>query len=299
MPNGTRIGCDNLVVALLNTDDGSTLSYGTPQALPGVKKINVNPNASMETLFYDDGPGDSAVTLGAVEVEIDKNALSNPEKALMLGHTVDSSGALISGANDTPPWLAVGFRSLKSNGKYKYVWLYKGKFMEPEDNNETKGDSINFQTDTIKGKFVKVNKAYILGGKVIKPWKSDIDEEDAGVDTTAISNWFNSVYTPSAAAAIAPTIAATIAAGSVSGSTKATLPAATGRYVVNINAASAGVVHVGDSVAFTSTTINNYVSGADITGVTASKYLLIQDTDANNKVIKSFEKQLAAGDIKV
>ena len=67
----TRIGCDNLVYALLTADDGTTdPTYGEVKKAPGVMSLNINPNASQETIFYDDGPGESATTLGNIEVEI-------------------------------------------------------------------------------------------------------------------------------------------------------------------------------------------------------------------------------------
>lgn len=200
----TRIGCDNLVYALLTTDTGSSASWGTVTALPGVKSIDINPNASEETLFLDDGPAETATSLGKIEVGINRNDLSTAEKAALLGHSVDSKGALVSAANDIPPWVAIGFRTLKSNGKYRYVWLYKGKFLEPEDKNETKGDKVNFGEYELKGSFVKLDTKYtvaLLGGGTIankQPWKYEIDEDSANADSTTISGWFSAVKTPPA-----------------------------------------------------------------------------------------------------
>lgn len=194
----TRIGCDNLVYAALTADDGiADPSYGEVKPAPGVMSLNINPNASQGTIFYDDGPGESATTLGNIEVEIQKNELTTEQKADLLGHTIDTKGAIVYGANDTPPWVAIGYRTLKSNGKYRYVWLYKGKFLEPEDNSETKGDSINFQSETIVGQFVKVEKKYRMGGKDIQPWKYEIDAEHAESDESLMASWFEDVQLPS------------------------------------------------------------------------------------------------------
>jgi phi13 family phage major tail protein len=194
----TRIGCDNLVYAILSgADDGTTApTWSAPKTAPGVMSLNVNPNPAQETLFYDDGPGETASTLGKIEVDIKKSQLTTGEKADLLGHTIDSKGGLVYGSGDVPPWVAIGFRTLKSNGTYRYVWLYKGKFMEPEDNNETKGDSVNFQNDEIKGQFARLNKSFNIGGKAVKPWKYELDEETETADATAISNWFKSVVLP-------------------------------------------------------------------------------------------------------
>lgn len=196
MATATRIGCDHAVAAKLTEGADGTPTYASIMALPGLMKMSVNPNASVDTLFYDDGPGDTAATLGKIEVEFEKNALSIEEKAYLLGHAIDSNGVLIYGASDVPPWVAIGFRALKANGTYKYVWLLKGKFSDPEESNETKGDSISFQSDTIKGQFVKLNKEYTVGGKAIKPYKTEADEEHIGTDATVLASWFTAPVLP-------------------------------------------------------------------------------------------------------
>lgn len=194
-----RIGCDNLVYAKMTTEDTATTApvYATPVAAPGVMHVNINPNGSVETAFFDDGPGDSASTLGKIEVEIQKNSLTTTNKADLLGHETDANDAVVYGDNDVAPWVAIGFRTLKSNGKYRYVWLYKGRFADPEDNSETKGDSINFQSDTIKGQFVKLSTPIEIKTGVFKrAWKYEIDEEYATANAVTIGNWFDEVKLP-------------------------------------------------------------------------------------------------------
>ena len=199
----TRIGCDNLVYALMKTEDtvDAAPTYDTVVKAPGVMSLNINPNGAQETLFADDGPMETASTLGRIEVEIQKNELTTKNRADLLGHQIDSKGGLVDGDSDVPPWVALGFRTLKSNGNYRYVWLYKGKFTEPEDNNETKGDSINFQSDTISGQFTRLNFGYELGGKNRRPWKYEIDQDSESADGGTISNWFKSPVLPTVAGA--------------------------------------------------------------------------------------------------
>lgn len=198
----TRIGCDNLVYCPMTTEDTveEAPAYGSVTKAPGVMSLNINPNSSTETLFADDGPMETASTLGKIEVEIQKNELTITNKADLLGHTIDGKGGLVYGDSDIPPWVAIGFRTLKSNGKYRYVWLYKGKFSEPEDSNETKGDSINFQADTINGSFVRLNYAYDLGNKKVRPWKYELDEEHPTTDAATIASWFTKPVMPTPAA---------------------------------------------------------------------------------------------------
>lgn len=194
----TKIGCDNLVYCPMTTEDTPTAApvYGTVVPAPGVMSIKINPNGSQATLFADDGPMESASTIGNIEVEIQKNELTTTNKSDLLGHTTDSNGGLVYGDSDVPPYVALGFRTLKSNGKYRYVWLYKGKFTEPEDANETKGDSINFQAETITGQFTRLSYGYTLGGKSRRPWKYEMDEDNTSASSTVMASWFNAPVMP-------------------------------------------------------------------------------------------------------
>ena len=198
----TRIGCDNLVYATMTTEDTASAPpvYGEVKQAIGVMSLNINPNGAQETLFADDGPMETASTLGRIEVEIQKNELTTENKADLLGHQIDAKGALVYGDSDIPPWVAIGFRTLKSNGNYRHVWLYKGKFTEPEDSNETKGDSINFQSDTINGQFTRLNYAYTINSKKVRPWKYELDQDHTSADATTIGKWFEAPVMPSAGA---------------------------------------------------------------------------------------------------
>ena len=194
----TRIGCDNLVYAIMTTEDTATSApaYGEPKPAPGVMHININPNASQETLFADDGPMETATTLGKIEVEIQKNELTTENRADMLGHVIDSNGGIIYSDSDIPPYLAIGFRTLKSNGKYRYSWLYKGKFTDPEEQNETKGDGINFQADTITGQFTRLNNEVTVGSAKKRIWKYELDGDNANAKAEVMAKWFESVVMP-------------------------------------------------------------------------------------------------------
>lgn len=193
-----RIGCDNLHYATMTTEETATTppAYATPTPAPGVMHVNINPNASITTAFYDDGPGETAATLGTIEVEVQKNYLSSQNKADLLGHTIDTKGGVVYADSDVPPMVALGFRTLKSNGNYRYVWLYKGQFTDPEDNNETKADSINFQADVISAQFVKLSYAITVGTKALRLWKYEMDEDSEDADSVVIADWFTAVIMP-------------------------------------------------------------------------------------------------------
>lgn len=183
--SATIIGASMLYYAIMTTEDTASSSavYATPQRIEGLVSISVNPNPSTETLFADNGALETSATLGNIEVEINATGLTNDVLAALLGHTVDGdTGVLESRSDDTPPWVAIGFKALKSNGEYRYVWLVKGKFQVNENAYETKGDSINFQVPSIIGSFVKRNNDDI--------WKKQSDTDDDTHTLATDGNWF-------------------------------------------------------------------------------------------------------------
>jgi phi13 family phage major tail protein len=186
---GVAIGLRQLTFCLLLTDpeEGKgKATYGEPHRIPGAITAGINPNASTETLFADDGPYETATTIGQIALELNVVDLPLEIQALIYGHTIDERGIMRRKAGDVPPWLAVGFKSLKSNGSYRYTWLAKGKFALPEQNNETRGDSINFQTPTTSGSFVK--------RECDDEWESHADEDSKSFTKEVATNWFNGPY---------------------------------------------------------------------------------------------------------
>lgn len=196
-----QIGLKNLYYAIMETDPaGGTPTYSAPVLISGAISANINPNTNSETLFADDGPHETATSLGNIELELNVADLDLDTQAALLGHTV-TGGVLKRIATDTPPYVAIGFQSLKSNGHYRYTWLNKGKFRLPEQNHETKGDQINFQTPTIVGAFVARDAD--------DEWERHIDEDHTDYVASMGTDWFNSPlqtsdFTPPTVSSVVP-----------------------------------------------------------------------------------------------
>lgn len=188
MGKGVQIGLKQAVYAKLLTDEAGTpkATYGAVTKLAGAITANVNPNPSNETLFADDGPFDTASTIGQITLSLNVADLDLATQAELFGHTLTAGGVLIRKGGDVPPWMAFGFKSLKSNGAYRYTWLAKGKFALPEQTNETKGDTVSFQTPTTEGSFVK--------RECDDEWERHIDEDSAGYVPTQGTDWFLNPY---------------------------------------------------------------------------------------------------------
>lgn len=187
MAKGVRIGLRNLVYAILDNDpeSGGVASYQAPKRVPGIISANLTANASAESLFADDGAYDTAATTGQLQLELNIAEIPLSTVSEWLGSS-KSGGILTDKGGDVAPWVAVGFKTLKSNGKYRYVWFLKGKFSVPDESNETKGDAINFQTDTITATFVKRD--------CDDAWRKRADEDDIDYLPAIGTNWFNDPY---------------------------------------------------------------------------------------------------------
>lgn len=179
---GVRIGLDKLHFAVMTDEE----TYTTPKPIPGAIEATITPTTNTATLFADDQADEVATSLGGIEVSLNVKDLPKEIYAELLGATITDDGVLVETKNDVPPYVALGFRSLKSNGKYRYFWLYKGKFQLSEETYATRTDTPEFQTPTITAQFVPRAK----DGK----WRARVDEDDTGVDPSVIQNWFNAVY---------------------------------------------------------------------------------------------------------
>ena len=203
------IGLTNLVYAIMvddvppttvGGDDGYT-TYDSAVRILGAITANFSPNASNDTLFADDGPYETASTLGAMSLELNVADLPPENRAELLGAKYEN-GILIHTSDDIPPYVAVGMSVKKSNGADRYIWYLKGKFTAPDDNNQTKADSINWNTPTITGNFLKRDSD--------NQWRVSIDTDDTNVQPDTKNNWFESpnVGTLTQVGAITPTPAA-------------------------------------------------------------------------------------------
>lgn len=188
------IGLDNLVYAPITEDENGIETYGEPMSLAKAIKIDLSVELIEAILYADDGAAENVKMFKGGKMSLGVDDIGTSNAKVLTGAEIDQNGVLISSDTDIAPYVAIGFRAMKANGKYRYFWLYKVKFAVPSTNLATKGDSISFQTPTIEGSVVRRNK---LDGKNKHPWKAEVTEGDNGVQEETITNWFKSVYEPS------------------------------------------------------------------------------------------------------
>lgn len=180
------IGLKDLYYAKITEDNDTETTYETPKRMGKAMQAQINPQYNTADLRADDGISETAESRGITEVEIGVDELSPEVQADLFGKTVNDDGVLVDSQDDRPPYVAIMFRSEKSNGSYRYTTLYKGKFMPPQMNYETKQETPAFQTPTTMGRFLRRQSDGKIGAQV--------DADDDNVTESVIDDWFDAPY---------------------------------------------------------------------------------------------------------
>lgn len=186
----STIGLKNVVIAPLTVDTESTLTYGSLQLMAGAIEATVTPdNADPEIQFADDIEFDTIYADPELSFKLKMADIPLQIQEILFANTVDDNGVLIRTAQDKPPYFAVGFKSEKSNGKYRFVWLYKVRAKPMTETFATKeGKTVNRQTPEVE--FTAIKRTH--DGR----YQAVADEGENGFDATAAASFLTSVYTP-------------------------------------------------------------------------------------------------------
>ena len=187
------IGLDKLYYATITDDENGEEIYGTPTQLAKAISAELSVELAEATLYADDGAAEIVKEFKNGPISLGVDDIGSTTAAALTGVTVDKNNVVVSNSEDGGDPVAVGFRAKKSNGKYKYYWLYRVKFGIPATNLATKGDSITFSTPTIEGTVLRRNKPDTSGKH---PWKAEVTEGDKDVPASVISGWYTEVYEP-------------------------------------------------------------------------------------------------------
>lgn len=187
------IGLDKLYYAPITEDENGEETYGTPVQLAKAISAELSVELAEATLYADDGASEVVKEFKSGTLSLGVDDIGPSVASDLSGVTIDKNNVIIASSEDATAPVAIGFRAKKSNGKYKYFWLYRVKFGIPASSLATKGDSITFSTPTIEGTIMRRNKP---DGKNNHPWKAEVTEGDTGVETSVITNWYSKVYEP-------------------------------------------------------------------------------------------------------
>ena len=191
-----KIGVDMLYVAKMTKDEAANgATYEAPTRLYGVNNIGYDPAVQSGSYSADDGTYVSNSADGATTITIKVADLLPEDYALIMGLSYGDDGVVEEGAGDNAPEMAVGWRSQKADGSYRFVWALKGKFAKSAETYATKGgEGITYNDREIT--FTAMNR--ICDGKK----RRQLDSNDAKISDTleklsGTEGWFSSPdYSP-------------------------------------------------------------------------------------------------------
>lgn len=164
-----HIGMKYVVAAPLTEANGAA-SWADGFVVAKAIEFSGTPNSNDVELWADDGIAETDKSLQNLETSLNVDDLSLKVQADLLGHTYTEAVAanpeatppvaetpegIVIKETDTAPFVGMGFyKRRKKNGvtTYTVVWLNKVQNTRPAENAATKGETTEFQTDTIEGK---------------------------------------------------------------------------------------------------------------------------------------------------
>ena len=145
-----KIGLRNFRYSKLDENDEVTGPKSLGKAIDC--KVAIQKNEAV--LNADDGVAESDYSFksGTVTATVDEDA--DQVFAEILGHKITEDGEFVRNAEDQAPYVAMNRILTKVvNGvrKYKVEHLHKVKFKEPDADETTAGENLEFKTNTIEG----------------------------------------------------------------------------------------------------------------------------------------------------
>ena len=149
-----KIGLNNLWYSHLTEDQDGTPHYDGKKSFGKAVSANASISNNSATLYADDvlAESDTSFQSGTLTLGVDDDREAT--FADVLGHSVTEEGEVVCNANDVAPYVGVGrivVKLVNNVRLYKAIVIYKVKFGEPSQDDNTKGESVEFSTPEIEG----------------------------------------------------------------------------------------------------------------------------------------------------
>jgi phi13 family phage major tail protein len=191
------IGLDEIYVAEVTEDSASAYTAGTPEVLAPAADIAMTPVSSQSMQYADNQPFDVFEAEAETNMDITLTGVPSEMLAKLLGSQFDAVSGRVFDNMGIPPFMALGFRTMKSDGSYKYYWFQKVQFIPPAEGAATKADKITPQPIKLVCKALKTIHKWDLGDVTDGVKRVYGDEDTTNFSATT---WFSQVQTPSSSA---------------------------------------------------------------------------------------------------
>lgn len=167
-----KIGVKGLTYAPYTSGgEGSAVVYGTGVKLEDYMiRADVTEERNDVPFYADDHKIDEENSMSGASISLELANMTDALEKALLGYYAESetAGADLQVTDEAAPFVGIGFikkERFKGTVTYKGYWFYKVQFSKDSDSVTTKGESVEFQTNTVSGRAVSVQLA--AGGKNI------------------------------------------------------------------------------------------------------------------------------------
>lgn len=142
--------------------EGSAIVYGTGVQLNDYMiRADVGEERADVDFYADDHKIDTENSMTGVTLTLELANMTEALEKAMLGYVAESStaGADLMITDASAPFVGCGFyrkERFKGAVSYKCYWVYKVQFNRDSDSTTTKGENLEFQTESVNGDAVGV-----------------------------------------------------------------------------------------------------------------------------------------------
>ena len=144
--------------------EGAAVVYsGGVQVADMMVRVDQNEEREDASFNADDHRIDRDNSINGASLSIEVAQLTTGMREGMLGHTGSGTGTTVYSVTDAAsPFVGVGFvlcQRYKGTMTYRAYWYHKVQFSEGQRSFNTKGENLEFQTESLEGEAVAVQLA--------------------------------------------------------------------------------------------------------------------------------------------
>src|SRR3990170_5796277 len=191
---GQEVGLDSINVAETTADEVGSYVTDAPIYLAPAAEASQASTINTETIYADDQAYETFTTKGETAITLTVTNIPLGLLATLTGQSFDDVAGIFYEYGGVPPYFALMFRSLKSNGAYRYYCFPKCKFDVPDEAATTRGETPEPQMLEITVHAIKTAAKFDIALGLSDGLTRIIGDDDAdGFDG---STWFTVVPVP-------------------------------------------------------------------------------------------------------
>lgn len=186
MANKIKYNLKNVHYAPITSNDGDSVTFGTPVHIPGAVSLSMEPQGEISKFYADGIVFWQGSANNGYEGDLEMAMFPDGFRIDVLGDELDAKNVLIENTNATPTAFALMFEFDGDDKAIRYC-LYNCLATRQTIEGSTKEDSIEPQTETCT-----ISASPLPNGDIRAKTGPD-------TDTTAYNNWYSAVPVRTAA----------------------------------------------------------------------------------------------------